>query len=124
MSQRTECTRIERVACYRARILPHGPIEEVTTMDARALFLADHSRIHAAAISAAAEMAAAGGFTMQDDALKRLQEADLRANPEGLCSIVWHVWHMTRIEDVVANVMLRGQREVLDRDGWLDRLGV
>jgi hypothetical protein len=93
-------------------------------MDARALFLADHARIHAAAVSTEAEMAAAGGFTMQDDTLKRLPEADLRANPDGLCSIVWHVWHMTRIEDVVANAMLRGNPEILDRDGWLDRLGV
>ena len=90
----------------------------------RALFLADHSRIHAAATSTEAEMAAAGGFTMQDDTLKRLQEADLRASPDGLCSIVWHIWHMTRIEDVVVNAMLRGAPEILDRDGWLDRLGV
>src|SRR3954447_18038824 len=99
-------------------------IEDVTRMDARTLFLADHARIHAAATSTEAELAAAGGFTMQDDTLKRLQESDLRANPEGLCSIVWHVWHMTRIEDVVVNAMLRGASEVLDRDGWLDRLGV
>jgi hypothetical protein len=93
-------------------------------MDARALFLADHSRIHAAAVSTEAEMAAAGGFTMQDDTLKRLAEADLRASPEGLCSIVWHIWHMTRIEDVVVNAMLRGSSEILDHDGWLERLGI
>src|SRR5262245_15920664 len=93
-------------------------------MDSRALFLADHARIHDAGGRTEGELAAAGGFTMQDDTLKRLGEADLRANPEGLCSIVWHLWHMTRIEDVVANAMLRGEREVLDRDGWLDRLGI
>jgi hypothetical protein len=101
-------------------------------MDARALLLADHSRIHAAASSTAAEYSAAGGFTMQDDTLKRLEEADLRASPDGLCSIVWHIWHMTRIEDVVVNLMLRGTSEVLDLrnndDGksndWLARLGV
>jgi hypothetical protein len=93
-------------------------------MDARALFLADHSRIHAAATSTDAELAFAGGFTMQDDTLKRLQEADLRASPDGLCSIAWHIWHLTRIEDVVVNTLLRGAPEVLDRDGWLARLGV
>ena len=97
-------------------------------MDARALFLADHTRIHAAATSTAAEYSAAGGFTMQDDTLKRLEEADLRASPDGLCSIVWHLWHMTRIEDAVVNTMLRGTPEVLDLGtdgvGWLDRLGV
>ena len=107
-------------------------------MDARALFLADHSRIHGAATSTEAELAAAGGFTMQDDTLKRLDEGELRASPDGLCSIVWHLWHMTRIEDVVVNTLLRGEPEVLDRDagsdealagraavgGWLGRLGV
>ena len=50
-------------------------------MDARALFLADHSRIHAAATNTAPELSAAGGFTMQDDTLKRLEEADVPATP-------------------------------------------
>ena len=97
-------------------------------MDARALFLADHTRIHAAATSTAAEVSAAGGFILQDDTLRRLEEAELRVSPDGLCSIVWHLWHMTRIEDAVVNALLRGVPEVLDRDGdgsaWLARLGV
>jgi DinB superfamily len=97
-------------------------------MDARALFLADHTRIHASATSTPAELSAAGGFTMQDDTLKRLEDADLRASPDGLCSIVWHLWHMTRIEDVAVNTLLRGAPEILDRGtdaaGWLGRLGV
>jgi DinB superfamily len=97
-------------------------------MDARALFLADHTRIHAAATSTAAEVSAAGGFILQDDTLRRLEEAELRVSPDGLCSIVWHLWHMTRIEDAVVNAMLRGVPEVLDRDAdgsaWLARLGV
>lgn len=97
-------------------------------MDARALFLADHTRIHAAATSTPHQLSAAGGFTMQDDTLKRLEEADLRASPDGLCSIVWHIWHLTRVEDVVVNTMLRAAPEVLDRGGdgagWLGRLGV
>src|SRR3954468_7559565 len=93
-------------------------------MDARALFLADHTRIHAAATSTEAELAAAGGFTMQDDTLKRLDEEHVRASPDGLCSIVWHVWHMTRIEDVTVNTLLRGVPEVLDSGGWLAGLDV
>lgn len=99
-------------------------VKDVTIMDARALFLADHTRIHAAATSAEAELAAAGGFTMQDDTLKRMAEPDLRATPDGLCSIVWHLWHMTRIEDVAVNTLLRGVPEVLDAGGWLGQLGV
>jgi hypothetical protein len=93
-------------------------------MDARQLFLADHARIHAAATSSEAELAAAGGFTMQDDTLKRLDEAQLRATPDGLCSIAWHVWHLTRIEDVIVNTVVRGTPEVLDQPDWLARLGI
>ena len=93
-------------------------------MDVRALFLADHTRIHAAGTSTEAELALAGGFTMQDDTLKRLDDEHLRANPDGLCSIVWHIWHMTRIEDVTVNTMLRGRPEVLDSGDWLATLGV
>lgn len=93
-------------------------------MDARTLYLADHTRIHAAATSTEAERVAAGGFTMQDDTLKRMTDADVRVTPDGLCSIVWHIWHMTRIEDVVANTLLRGQPEVLDAGNWAERLGV
>lgn len=97
-------------------------------MDARALFLADHSRIHAAATSTADELSAAGGFTMQDSTLEHLEDADLRASPDRLCSIVWHLWHMTRIEDVVVNTLLRAAPEILDRETggipWLARLGV
>ncbi|MCC7372463.1 MAG: DinB family protein [Chloroflexi bacterium] len=93
-------------------------------MDARALFLADHTRIHAATTSTEAELAAAGAFTMQDDTLKRMDEAELRASPDGLCSIVWHLWHMTRIEDVTVNVLLRGEPEVLDAGGWSTKLQV
>ena len=93
-------------------------------MDARQLFLADHSRIHAATTSTAAELALAGGFTMQDDTLKRLEESHLRESPDGLCSIVWHIWHMTRIEDLMTNTLIRGLPEVLDRGDWLTRLDV
>jgi hypothetical protein len=98
----------------------------VTTVDARAvsLYLADHTRIHAATTSTEAELAQAGGFTMQDDTLKRLEDADLRASPDGLCSIVWHLWHMTRIEDVAVNTLLQGQPEVLESGDWIARLGV
>src|SRR5205823_2836968 len=97
---------------------------DVTSMDARQLFLADHTRIHAATTSTGAELALAGGFTMQDDTLKRLDESQLRASPDGLCSIAWHLWHLTRIEDVTVNTLLRGAPEVLDRADWLARLGV
>ncbi|MCC6178668.1 MAG: DinB family protein [Chloroflexi bacterium] len=94
-------------------------------MDARRILLLDHTRIHAARTSSEADLAAAGGFTMQDACLRGLEEAHLRAVPgPGLMSIVWHAWHLTRIEDLIVNTGLRGMSEILDRGDWLARLKV
>ena len=96
-------------------------------MDARTLFLADHARIHAATVSADDEPAivALAGFSYEDATLHKLTDADLVACPDGGGnSIAWLLWHMTRLEDVVVNTLLRGTSEVLDRDGWVARLGI
>src|SRR3712207_6038315 len=96
-------------------------------MDARTLFLADHARIHAAAVSAADDPAivALAGFSYEDATLYKLADADLVACPDGGGnSIAWLLWHMARLEDVVVNTLLRGAPEVLDRDGWVATLGI
>ena len=96
-------------------------------MDARMLFLADHARVHVAAVSADDDPAivALAGFSYEDATLYKLADADLAACPNGGGnSIAWLLWHMTRLEDVVVNTLLRGAPEVLDRDGWADRLGI
>ncbi len=95
-------------------------------MDARTLFLADHARIHAAAVSAADDPAivALAGFSYEDATLYKLADADLLACPDGGNSIAWLLWHMSRLEDVVVNTLLRGSPEVLDQDGWVATLGV
>jgi hypothetical protein len=96
-------------------------------MDARTLFLADHARIHAAAVSADddAAIVALAGFSYEDATLYKLADADLVACLDGGGnSIAWLLWHATRLEDVVVNTLLRGTPEVLDRDGWVAALGI
>jgi hypothetical protein len=39
-------------------------------------------------------------------------------------SIAWILWHIARGEDWGVNTMLRGEEQVLDRDGWNLKLGL
>lgn len=87
-------------------------------MDARQAFLVEHAHIHAAATTGTRDT------SLEDGLCAGLGGEQLRARPDGLNSIVWLLWHMTRFEDVVVNTVIRGVPEVLDRDGWLVRLGL
>jgi DinB family protein len=42
---------------------------------------------------------------------------------EGSSSVSWLLWHALRHQDVAVNAVVRGADEVLQRDGWTDRLG-
>jgi hypothetical protein len=87
-------------------------------MDVRQLLLQQHAWVHARAVSGA-------DFSMEESVTRDLTDEQLRTRPgPGLNSIAWIFWHLSRLEDVVVNTILRGEPEVLDREGWLDRLGV
>jgi hypothetical protein len=86
-------------------------------MDARDLFLEQHSAVHSAAVggnkASAAERAFAG-----------VSEPQMRLRPrEDLNSLAWLLWHIARAEDVFVNPVLTGRAQVLD-DAWRKRLGV
>src|SRR5439155_25102047 len=78
----------------------------------------DHAHLHAAATSGS------GGLSMEDNLCQGLTADQLRARPLGLNSIAWLLWHVTRFEDVVVNVVLQDQPDILEREGWAARLGV
>lgn len=87
-------------------------------MDARQLFLADHSRVHSSAV------AAGEGINIEDTVCHGLTDDQLRQHSEGHNSIAWLIWHMARCEDVAVNTIVRGVPDVLKSDNWLDRLGI
>lgn len=87
-------------------------------MHPRDLFLTLHAHLHASATSGE------HGPSLEDSFCQGLTDEQLRERPDGSNSIVWLLWHITRFEDVVVNTVLRGVPEVLDRDGWQERLGV
>ena len=86
-------------------------------MDARTLFLDQHSAAHSAAVAgnkaSAAERAFAG-----------LTDEQMRVRPrEDLNSLAWLMWHMARAEDIIVGAVLAGRPQVFD-DGWKRRLGI
>ena len=86
-------------------------------MDARDLFLDQHSAVHSAAVggnkASAAERAFAG-----------LSAEQMRVRPrEDLNSLAWLVFHIARAEDILVNVVLSGRAQVFD-DAWRGRLGI
>jgi DinB family protein len=86
-------------------------------MDARDLFLDQHSVVHSAAVggnkASAAERAFAG-----------LSAEQMRVRPrEDLNSLAWLMFHIARAEDILVNVVLQGRAQVFD-DAWRGRLGI
>lgn len=78
-------------------------------MDALGLFLLRYHAVH-------------GGFV--DDLFAGLDDAQVRARPHGLNSVVWLVWHATRVEDAAVNRFVADRPQVLTEEGWLGRLEV
>jgi hypothetical protein len=61
---------------------------------------------------------------MTDRLLAGLDEAQLRARPQGQNSIAWILWHVSRAEDIGINRFAEDGREVFDERGWGARIGV
>ena len=86
-------------------------------MDVRDLFLDQHAAMHSAAV---------GGNTMSaaERTFGELSEEMWRLRPrEDLNSLAWILWHIARVEDVVANALVAGRPQVFD-ETWAKRLGV
>jgi hypothetical protein len=79
-------------------------------------FFAVHRSLHAPPAS--------GGSSFLQAVCGSLTDAQYRQRPEGHSSIAFLLWHIGRWEDAIVNLALHAEPEVLDRDGWLPRLGV
>ena len=95
-------------------------IENDPRLEPMAGYLWEHAQVHSAAV------ATLPGVPGLEDLIARgLSDDQLRARPAAdLNSIAWLLWHMARCEDVAMNAILTGERQVLDEDGWRERLTV
>src|ERR1700730_3777925 len=83
-------------------------------MDAKDLLLEEHNRVHSAAV---------GGdkMSMAERTFGGLTDEQMRVRPrEDLNSLAWLMWHISRAEDVFANLLISGRGQVLD-GGWSAR---
>ena len=86
-------------------------------MDARDMFLQQHSVVHSAAV---------GGNKASnvERNLAGLSDEQMRMRPrEDLNSIAWLLWHIARAEDIMVGRVLAGRSQVFD-DAWAKRLGI
>lgn len=83
------------------------------------MFLRQHAALHAA------EMAQTGSWSYEDEIMQDLEDVHARQIPNnGEHSIVWVLWHLARIEDVTMNMLVAGQAQLMNSEGWLARLQV
>lgn len=87
-----------------------------------ALFLNQHSLLHSSKMSDSPHP------TLDDELVKDLNEEIFRtypvSAPDTKNSIAWHIWHVTRIEDMTMNVLVNNDQQVLDSGHWNQRLKV
>jgi hypothetical protein len=76
-------------------------------MDAFGLFQLRYDAIH-------------GGFV--EDLFAGLTDAQIRQRPHGLNSIVWLVWHATRVEDAAVSRFVADRPQVLEEGDWRHHL--
>lgn len=82
------------------------------------LILDMHSRVHRST------MLSSGYPTFEEEVLVGLSENDFCIAPTDKDdTIAWNIWHMTRIEDITANMLIMDSCQILD-DEWLEKMGI
>jgi len=85
-------------------------------MDARELFLDQHTAVHSVAVGGNKASAAERVFGVTDE--------QMRVRPrEDLNSLAWIMWHIARSEDIILHDVLAGRPQVFDA-AWQGRLKV
>jgi hypothetical protein len=80
------------------------------------LLLEHHAAVHSAKLG--------GRRSYQDEILDPLTDAQWRCVPAGGQSVVWKIWHITRIEDLTIHLLLAGEKRSLLDANWRKRLGI
>jgi DinB superfamily len=81
------------------------------------LFFVQHGQLHSKAGSIQES------WSFVDEILDGMDEVALRAIPPK-CehSIAWILWHLARCEDLTMNMLLAGINQVLERQGWIEKV--
>lgn len=86
--------------------------------EAKKLCLEMHSMLHSSFITQGS------GSTLMDEVWEGLSDKAFVTMPTVKdVTVAWNIWHITRIEDLTANILIGEREQVLD-ESWLKRLGV
>lgn len=84
--------------------------------NAKKLALELHAKTHPAAVSDS------NTPMYEDTILKGLADKDFAAAPtEKSFPVAWHIWHITRIEDIVGNILINNASQVFD-EAWAKKI--
>lgn len=87
--------------------------------EAKKLCLEMHSMLHAS------ETSDAKMKTFEDEVWDELDDFSFRTMPTYRdATIAWNIWHMTRIEDITANILIANDMQVIIGDCWLAKMNV
>lgn len=82
---------------------------------ARDVFFKQHAVLHSQ------RMSGLDGWSYADEIFIGLSDDVYRTTHEGQ-SLIWILWHISRIEDITMNILVAGGDQVYDRGGWKDKL--
>lgn len=81
------------------------------------LFTIQHAAMHAPGLGQP------GLWSLDAELLEGLPEEKARwLPPGGEHTIAWLVWHIARCEDITFNLLVARGRQVIDQDGWMERM--
>jgi hypothetical protein len=82
-----------------------------------ARFLELHGMLHSTRVAPEAT------WSYEDELLDDLEEDLFRYIPENRDhSVVWIVWHLSRIEDITMNLLVAEREQIFEEDGWQERI--
>jgi hypothetical protein len=85
--------------------------------EAKNLFYTQHKVLHAS------EMSGEDTWSYADEVFQGLSESQLRTISEKeKHSLIWILWHISRIEDVTMNILVADGGQVYHRDNWGSKL--
>jgi DinB superfamily len=92
--------------------------------EAIALFLSQHRWLHSLKI----DQGEWDYSSLQDDLLCGLEEEIFRKhpvpNPDTKNSIAWHLWHISRVEDMTMNILVADEEQVYTVGDWPSKMNI
>lgn len=94
----------------------------VNHIDAKSLFMSQHAKLYSVKVDVDSMVHP----HYEDVILNGISETALRSYPTTTTgtknSIVWHLWHIARIEDAVMNLLVAGTEQMLHEGQWSSKM--